>query len=206
MVYRKPQRRKFFPRRPTSGYAFVSYSTKDWDVVRKLLEALKTNRVWVDKRNVELGDALPEKVEAGIAGAANFVLVLSKASLESRWVKYESHMATIGHLEDANFRILVLKIDDCQVPLRFRPFLYADLTKDTNALDSVARAAASKEHQQSSSDATSSTVPMSWAELNYTSQIRTNRLSVSMVFMESESEHWLKSLSVGFGNHLESRQ
>lgn len=71
--------------------------------------------------------------------------MLSKSSLESRWVKYESHMATIRHLEDANFRILVLKIDDCKVPLRFRPFLFADLTADSAALQSVARAAASKE-------------------------------------------------------------
>jgi TIR domain len=132
-------------RRLASGYAFVSYSTKDWAVVSQLVDSLKGSGVWVDKRSVELGEALPEKIEAGIAGAATFVLVLSKSSLESAWVKYESHMATIRHLEDADFRVLVVKIDDCKVPLRFRPFLYADLTKDSDALNAVARAASSKE-------------------------------------------------------------
>jgi tetratricopeptide (TPR) repeat protein len=129
----------------SSGYSFVSYSSKDWPIVSKLVNALKGDRVWVDKRTVELGDALPEKVESGIGGAASFILVLSKASLESRWVKYESHMAVIRHLEDANFRILVLKIDECHVPLRFRPFLYADLSKDAGALDLIVRAASSKD-------------------------------------------------------------
>jgi len=128
-------------RRLASGYSFISYSTGDWAVVSRLVAGLKDVGVWVDKRSVELGDALPEKIESGVANAATFILVLSKASLASQWVKYESHMATIRHLEDANFRILILKIDDCEVPLRFRPFLYADLTKDNNAIDSVIRAA-----------------------------------------------------------------
>jgi len=145
MPLRRPPKKRFPIRRTSSGYAFVSYSSKDWPVVKKLLEALTADRVWVDKRNVELGDALPEKIETGIAEAATYILVLSKSSLESRWVRYESHMATIRHLEDANFRILVLKIDDCVVPLRFRPFLYADLASDSSALQSVARAAASRE-------------------------------------------------------------
>ena len=141
---RRPVRRPIVRSR-SSGYSFVSYSSKDWPVVSKLVSALKGHRVWVDKRIVELGDALPEKVESGIGGASSFILVLSKASLDSRWVKYESHMAVIRHLEDANFRILVLKIDDCHVPLRFRPFLYADLSKDAAALDLIVRAASSKD-------------------------------------------------------------
>lgn len=136
MSYGKRPRTRPPMRKPTSGYSFVSYSTSDWPVVSRLVDTLKRSRLWVDKRNVEIGDALPEKVETGIADAASFILVLSKSSLQSRWVKYESHMATIRHLEDANFRILVLKIDDCKVPLRFRPFLYADLTKDSRALGS----------------------------------------------------------------------
>lgn len=133
------------PRRLATGYSFISYSQRDWAIVSKLVGALKESGVWVDKKNVDLGDALPDKIESGIAHASAFILVLSKASLESSWVKYESHMATIRHLEDANFRILVFKIDDCQVPLRFRPFLYADLTKDAKALDAVVKAASSLE-------------------------------------------------------------
>jgi tetratricopeptide (TPR) repeat protein len=128
-------------RRLATSYSFVSYSQKDWPIVKILVDSLKNSGVWVDKKDVDLGDALPDKIESGISHASVFILVLSKASLESRCVKYESHMATIRHLEDSNFRILVLKIDDCQVPLRFRPFLYADLTKNPKALDELVKAA-----------------------------------------------------------------
>lgn len=71
MPFRRPPARRFPTRRTSSGYAFVSYSSKDWDVVKKLLQALTADRVWVDKRNVELGDALPERIETGIAEAAS---------------------------------------------------------------------------------------------------------------------------------------
>ena len=130
-------------RRLATAYSFISYSQHDWPVVSRLVESLKHVGVWVDKRNVELGDALPDKIESGISGASTFILVLSKSSLASRWVKYETHMATIRHLEDSNFRVLVLKVDDCDVPLRFKPYLYADLTKDSGALQSVVEAASS---------------------------------------------------------------
>ncbi len=113
-AYKHRQRPRF--RRLSTGYSFISYSAKDWPVVSKLVNSLKNSGIWVDKREVDLGDALPEKIESGIAGAATFILVLSKASLESQWVRYESHMATIRHLEDENFRIIVFKIDDCKVP------------------------------------------------------------------------------------------
>jgi len=112
--------------------------------VSKLVDRLKASGVWVDKRNMELGDALPEKIEAGIGGASTYILVLSRSSSQSPWVRYESNMATIRHLEDANFRVLVLKIDDCQVPLRFRQYLFADLTKDSKAIEHLVEAARSQ--------------------------------------------------------------
>lgn len=136
--------RKYYKKQPppekkrlrhlASGYAFVSYSTADWSsFVRDLVEHLKDSGVWVDRWNLDLGDALPERIESGISGASEFILVLSRNSVESKWVKYESHMAVIRSLEDANFRVIVIRIDDCDVPLRFRPYLYADLKKQSLA-------------------------------------------------------------------------
>lgn len=123
-----------FRTRPLTGqYAFVSYSTRNWDFVRNLVESLKNDGVWVDKWNIDIGDPLPSKIEEGIAHSAEFIFVLSKESLESNWARYESHMAVIRALEDANFRIIIIRIDKSQVPLRFRPFLYVDGSKDRNA-------------------------------------------------------------------------
>ena len=38
-------------------------------------------------------------------------------------------MAVIRALEDSNFRIVVVRIDTCDLPLRFKPFLYVDTPK-----------------------------------------------------------------------------
>jgi len=116
-----------------SQYAFVSYSRKDSEFVDQLVSRLRKEDVWVDKWDMDLGDPLPSRIESGIAQASEFILVLSTASVESRWVRYESHMAVIRALEDSNFRIVVLRIDDCAVPLRFKPFVYVDSPKDSSA-------------------------------------------------------------------------
>jgi tetratricopeptide (TPR) repeat protein len=109
-----------------SQYAFISYSNADSAFVQRVAEELKKDGVWVDTWNMDVGEPLVSKIETGIAEASEFLLVLSKSSLASRWVKFESHMAVIRSLEDSNFRIVVVRIDDCNVPLRFKPFLYVD--------------------------------------------------------------------------------
>ena len=118
---RNPPKQRYEPRKrsPNQPYAFVSYSSKNWDFVRELVIALNKDGVWVDKRNIDAGDPIPAMIEAGIEGSAEFIFVLSKESLGSNWVKYESHMAVIRYLEDANFRLIVVRIDDSAVPLRF---------------------------------------------------------------------------------------
>jgi tetratricopeptide (TPR) repeat protein len=133
---RKPGRfyRKEVRRRSLTGqYAFVSYSSRNWDFVQKLIEPLKSDGVWVDKWNIDVGDPLPTRIESGVAGSSEFIAVLSKESLASNWARYESHMAVIRSLEDANFRIIVVRIDDSEVPLRFKPFLYIDGAKNRDA-------------------------------------------------------------------------
>jgi predicted Zn-dependent protease len=129
--YSKDRKRPSFnPATRTGQYAFVSYSSKNWDFVRRLVDVLRSDGVWVDKWNIDLGEALPARIESGLENAAEFIFVLSKESLASNWAKYESHMAVIRSLEDRNFRIIVVKIDDSKIPLRFRPFLYVDGSKD----------------------------------------------------------------------------
>ncbi len=114
-------------------YAFISYARSNSDFVDALVAGLKKDGVWVDKWDMDLGDELPLKVESGISQASEFILVLSDASLQSRWVRYESHMAAIRALEDSNFRMVVVRIDHCKVPLRFKPFLYVDSPGDLQA-------------------------------------------------------------------------
>lgn len=101
--------------------------------IEKLTSELKgIHDLWIDMWDMELGDTIPLKIESGIDRAKEFILILSENSLKSRWVQFESHMAFIKLLEDSNYRVIVVRIDSCKIPLRFRPFLYADSPNDSN--------------------------------------------------------------------------
>lgn len=114
-------------------YAFIAHSSHDKLFVEQLATELRAEGVWFDIWDMDLGDALPSKIEGGIEGASEFIIILSREALKSPWVQYESHMAVIRSLEDRNFRIVTVRIDDCDVPLRFKPFLYIDSPEDPSS-------------------------------------------------------------------------
>jgi hypothetical protein len=70
--------------RPQTRFdVFISYSHRDMDVVLAIDTALRVNslRVFLDRRDIALGDALTEAVFEGIASARAQLVVLSGASL-----------------------------------------------------------------------------------------------------------------------------
>ncbi|MEK6967441.1 MAG: TIR domain-containing protein [Nanoarchaeota archaeon] len=119
---------------------FISHSSKDNEFIKKLVEKLPTDTYWVDYVDLDLGDSILEKIEAGIIECSDFLLILSRNSLESKWVKYESEMATIRSLKDGFMRIRVVNIDGCKVPLRFQPLKYLTIEEEKtqdNLLDKL---------------------------------------------------------------------
>lgn len=123
-----------------SSYTFISHSSKDKAIVTELAEILKQENVWYDTWNIDLGDLLDEKIEKGIDNAKIFLIILSRNSIESRWVRFELNMALIKYLENENYRIVVARIDDVEVPLRLKPFLRIDnLQKSDNIALNIAR-------------------------------------------------------------------
>src|SRR5687768_10326324 len=102
---------------------FLSHSSKDKKLVLEIARFLKDRGVWLDLWDMEAGDSLSEKIEKGIDDAKNFVIILSKNSIESSWVKYELNMAIIKFLSNENYKIIAVRIDDVEVPLRLQPFL-----------------------------------------------------------------------------------
>jgi len=94
---------------------FISYSREDRSRVEPLVAALQTHGwdVWWDRR-IEAGSTFDREIEAALADAHCIVVVWSRRSIESDWVRAE---ATDG-LER---RILVpLMLDDVRTPLAFR--------------------------------------------------------------------------------------
>lgn len=101
---------------------FISYASQDQPRVQVLVEALEQNgwSVWWDKE-IPPGKSYDEVIEAALNAASCVIVVWSKYSVTSRWIKAEAN-------EAANRDILVpVLIDDIPIPLAFRPIQAARL-------------------------------------------------------------------------------
>jgi hypothetical protein len=101
---------------------FISYSRAD-KVKAELLAKTLINKgwnVWWD-RNIPLGKPFDEVIEEALESAACVVVLWSKSSVLSRWVKTEAS-------EGANRNILVpILLEKVEIPLAFRMIQTADL-------------------------------------------------------------------------------
>ncbi|MFN9624519.1 MAG: toll/interleukin-1 receptor domain-containing protein, partial [Cyanobacteriota bacterium] len=70
---------------------FLSHSTDDDAVVRELQRALGDcgQEVWIDSRQLRGGDLLWPEVQRAIEGSSAFLVLVSPAGLQSKWVGKE---------------------------------------------------------------------------------------------------------------------
>ena len=71
---------------------FVSYASQDREVVRRLVRKFEAQgwEVWWD-RDIAPGTRYDRRIEAAVRGAAAVVVVWSRHSVESDWVRWEAH-------------------------------------------------------------------------------------------------------------------
>src|SRR5512145_1163118 len=109
---------------------FISYANEDRDRAARLADALGERgwSVWWDRRIIA-GQAFDHAIERELESAKCVVVLWSKHSVASEWVKNEAAVA-------AERGVLVpASIDNVRLPLEFRRRQAADLT-DWNGADS----------------------------------------------------------------------
>jgi hypothetical protein len=114
---------------------FVSYSHSDRDFAERLANALVAHgqQVWFDKWDIQPGDSIITKIfEEGLADAAAFVVILSKESVASPWVREELNVATVRRIEDLTRVIPILK-EDVEIPIALRTLHWVDMRTDVEA-------------------------------------------------------------------------
>jgi hypothetical protein len=110
---------------------FISYSHKDGELVGRIAQSLIKHdiKVWKDNWKTLAGDSFVRKIEAGIHGAKYFCVVLSKNSVQSKWVDREIATA-LEQERERGIKILPIRIDDCRIPDALSEILYHDLSTD----------------------------------------------------------------------------
>jgi hypothetical protein len=105
---------------------FVSYAREDRDRARLLAEALEAQgwSVWWD-RKIVAGQAFDDTIEQQLQTAKSVVVLWSRHSIGSEWVRNEAGLASERDV------LVPALIDDVKQPLEFRRRHAADLTRWT---------------------------------------------------------------------------
>ena len=102
---------------------FISYAHDDRAAARRFADALESERlsVWWDD-SLRSGDAYDQVTEKALREAKAVVVLWSRKSVESRWVRAE---ATLG---DRNGTLVPVMIEPCERPIMFELTHTADLS------------------------------------------------------------------------------
>jgi hypothetical protein len=115
---------------------FISHSSVDKEFVRTLKRDLNANGIltWVDEDQITIGDSLTEKLDSGLTQSSHFIIVLSQASVNSDWVKYEIQKALVNKKIKLLNKIIPIKYNECEIPSEFSDLLYGDLSNETRVI------------------------------------------------------------------------
>ena len=107
---------------------FLCHATRDKSFVLRIAKELERFdiRVWLDEREIRVGDSLREKIEEGLDNADYVVIALSKHSLSRPWVKKEINAAFSKEISIESKVILPAILDDVSIPLLLQDKVYAD--------------------------------------------------------------------------------
>jgi len=122
------------------SYAFISHSSADEELAKQLAQRLGKENVWIDLEDLKAGDLIPRKLAESIHKSKWFILIASQEAMESRWVRYELNVAIMNEIQDNDYRIIAVRIDDCEVHPELLPFLYVDCPNQPDqAIDEIAK-------------------------------------------------------------------
>jgi hypothetical protein len=115
-------------RRDKKRKVFVSHSSKDKPFVRRIVKELEKHKleVWFDERAMGVGDSIVSGIDTGLKNADYLLVVLSRNSVKSRWVRAELNAALFEEASKQGMAVLPAVIDDCEIPILLRDRIYAD--------------------------------------------------------------------------------
>ena len=121
----------------TAPKAFISHATEDKErfVIPFATKLLASGvDAWVDQWEMRPGDSLVTKIfEEGIGNSEYFIIVLSKTSVNKKWVREELNNSFVQSLEN-KLKLIPVRIDDCDIPISLLQLLRIEI-QDINNYD-----------------------------------------------------------------------
>ncbi|HEY5462527.1 MAG TPA: toll/interleukin-1 receptor domain-containing protein [Hanamia sp.] len=118
---------------------FLSHTNIDKPFVRKLAADLRNygHTVWIDEAEINIGDSLIGKIREALDTVDFVAVVLSKASIQSEWVKKELEIASNREIEEKKVIILPLIIENVKLPGFLKGKLYGDFSNESEYSDKL---------------------------------------------------------------------
>lgn len=116
--------------------AFLSHTSTDKNLVKRVHEKLSAEKAWFDAANIENGENIPEKISEGLRSATHFILFWSRGASESSWVKAELNAAFVQMLA-SKCKFMIFTLDNTKLPELLQPYKYDKIDKSN--LDDAAR-------------------------------------------------------------------
>lgn len=116
---------------------FISYSSRDREFVEKLDSRLQELgiRPWRDIRDLHVGQNVYATISEAIRTQPIFLIVITKQSINSRWVREELETALHNRVEGKKeiFPVVAQDISDDEIPHELQKLKWADFRSDFEA-------------------------------------------------------------------------
>jgi len=86
--------------------------------------------VWHDCKDIQPGDSISQKVSDGLARSDYFILIISRASVSSKWVALEYGAALARKIATGKPRIIPVRIGSVEPPVLLRDIKWVDFFPD----------------------------------------------------------------------------
>lgn len=107
---------------------FLSHAGRDKDLVKEVAKRvmLAGRDVFLDEWSIEFGESIPGAIEKALRDSEAFVLFWSEHALSSSWTVKEYRSAVSRFLDDDDRVLLVVRLDDTDVPELIRDMKWID--------------------------------------------------------------------------------
>ncbi|MFN4164168.1 MAG: TIR domain-containing protein [Ferrovibrio sp.] len=112
---------------------FVSYSSKDREIVIPIAEKLKESglNVWIDIWSIKPGDNIYSSIEDGLENSRVLILCMSGNAFSSEWSKLETGTFRFRDPLNKGRRFIPIRLDDAPIKGSLEQILYIDWRSQT---------------------------------------------------------------------------